>query len=77
MIQLATPWFPGKCVGWNSAGGGLARAVVGMGVPVEYLYPGLTREAVDIGAPVGYLYPGHVYLGAGGQESWGKTVRRW
>ena len=39
MIERKTPWFPGKCAGRNSAGGGLTRAAVDMGVRVEYLYP--------------------------------------
>ena len=39
MIEREIPCFEGKCAEWNSAGGGLTRAAMDMGVPVEYLYP--------------------------------------
>ena len=39
LIERKLPCFEGKCAEWNIAGGGLTRAAMDMGVPVEYLYP--------------------------------------
>ena len=39
MLDRKKPCFPGKCVEWSSAGGGLTRDAMDMGVPAEYLYP--------------------------------------
>ena len=38
-LERKIPRFSGKCVEWNSAGGGLARSAMEMGIPVEYIYP--------------------------------------
>ena len=38
LLERTPPRSPGKCVGWNIAGGGLAKAATDMGVAFGYLY---------------------------------------
>ena len=51
MVERKAPCFPCKCVEWNSAGCGLARTSMAMGIQAEHVYPRRTSMARRIMVP--------------------------